>query len=115
MKGMGGNMGNMGKLLKQAQKMQAKMGEVQEEVAKMEVEGSAGGDMVIAKVNGANELLAIKIDPEAVDPEDVETLEDLILAAVNNAMSQMKAESEKKMAEATGGLGGMPGMPGMPF
>lgn len=115
MKGMGGNMGNMGKLLQQAQKMQKKMAQVQDEIAKMEVEGSAGGNMVIAKVNGANELLAIKIDPEAVDPEDVETLEDLVLAAVNNAMTQMKSESDKKMAEVTGGLGGMPGMPGLPF
>jgi len=107
----GGNMGNMNKLLKQAQKMQADMARVQEEVAQIEIEGSAGGDMVVAKVNGANELLSLKIDPEAVDPEDVETLEDLVMAAVNSAMQQAKAKSEEMMGQVAGGMGGMPGMP----
>ena len=111
MKMKGGNMGNMNKLLKQAQKMQADMARVQEEVAQIEIEGSAGGDMVVAKVNGANELLSLKIDPEAVDPEDVETLEDLVMAAVNSAMQQAKPKSEEMMGQVAGGMGGMPGMP----
>ena len=113
MKMKGGNMGNMNKLLKQAQKMQADMARVQEEVAQIEIEGSAGGDMVVAKVNGANELLSLRIDPEAVDPEDVETLEDLVMAAVNSAMQQAKAKSEEMMGQVAGGMGGMPGMGGM--
>ena len=104
-------MGNMGKLLKQAQKMQAEMAKAQEEVASLEVESSAGGDMVIVRVNGAMELLSLKINPEAVDPEDVETLEDLILVAVNSALTDVRTKSEERMAQATGGMGGLPGMP----
>jgi len=106
-----GGMGNMDKILKQAQKMQARMTEAQEEIAKMEAEGSAGGEMVIARVNGGKELLSIKINPEAVDPDDVETLEDLIVVAVNNAMKLIKEQSEQKMAEITGMMGSIPGMP----
>ncbi len=108
---MKGNMGNMNKLLKQAQKMQANMAKVQDEIAQLEIEGSAGGDMVVAKVNGANELLALKIDPEAVDPEDVETLEDLVMAAINSALQQAKTKSEEMMGQVAGGMGGLPGMP----
>ena len=108
---MKGNMGNMNKLLKQAQKMQANMAKVQDEIAQLEIEGSAGGDMVVAKVNGANELLALKIDPEAVDPEDVETLEDLVMAAINSALQQAKTISEEMMGQVAGGMGGLPGMP----
>lgn len=109
---MGG--GNMGKLLKQAQKMQMEMAKAQEAVANLEIEASAGGGSVTAKVNGQMELLSLKINPEAVDPEDVEMLEDLIIAAVNNAMKEMRIKSEEAMAKVTGGLGGM-GLPGMPF
>ena len=104
-------MGNMGKLLKQAQKMQAQMAKAQEEANLLEIEGSAGGDMVVVRVNGAQELLSIKINPEAVDPEDVETLEDLVMEAINRAMNEAKAVTEKSMAKITGGMGGMPGMP----
>lgn len=106
-----GSMGNMGKLMKQAQKMQADMAKAQEEIAQLEIEGSAGGDMVKVKVNGSMELLSIKIDPEAVDEDDVETLEDLVMAAVNSAMKEAKKQSEEKMAAVTGGLAGMPGLP----
>ena len=109
---MGG--GNMGKLLKQAQKMQKEMAKAQEAVADLEVEASAGGGAVTAKVNGQIELLSLKIDPEAVDPVDVEMLEDLVISAVNNAGKEMRAKSEEAMAKVTGGMGGM-GMPGMPF
>lgn len=108
MKGPGGQ---MGKLMKQAQKMQAQMARVQEEIAQMEVEGSAGGGSVVARVNGSMELLSLKIDPEAVDPEDVEMLEDLVLAAVNQAFKEVKTRSEEKMAEIAGPMGGMMGMP----
>ncbi|MBC8465500.1 YbaB/EbfC family nucleoid-associated protein [bacterium] len=109
-------MGNMGKLLKQAQKMQGDMAKVQEEINQLEVEKSAGGDMVIARVNGANEILSIKINPEVVDPEDIETLEDLVIVAVNSALQEAKNQSDARMAKVTGGLGGMMGgAPGMPF
>lgn len=111
MKGQMGGMGNMNKLLKQAQKMQADMARVQEEVALLEVEGSAGGNMVVARVNGANELLSLKIDPEAVDPDDVETLEDLVIAAINSAIHQAKEKSEEMMGQVAGGMGSIPGMP----
>ena len=106
-----GQMGNMNQLLKQAQKMQAEMARVQEEIATIEAEGTAGGSMVLARMNGANELLEVKIDPEAVDPDDIETLEDLIVVAVNLAHMKVSAKSEEMMAKVTGGLGGMPGMP----
>jgi len=109
---MGG--GNMGKLLKQAQKMQKEMAKAQEAVADLEVEVSVGGGAVTAKVNGQMELLSLKIDPEAVDPEDVEMLEDLVIAAVNNAVKEMRVKSEEAMAKVTGGMSGM-GIPGMPF
>ena len=109
---MGG--GNMGKLLKQAQKMQKEMAKAQEAIADIEVEGTAGGGSVTARVNGQMELLSLKIDPEAVDPDDVEMLEDLVVVAVNQAIKEMRARSEEAMAKVTGGLGGM-GMPGMPF
>jgi len=104
-------MGNMGKIMKQAQKMQAQMARAQEEIAELEVEGTAGGGMIVVRVNGSMELLSIKIDQEAVDPDDVETLEDLVIVAVNNAIKEMRTQSEERMAKVTGGLGGIPGMP----
>lgn len=104
-------MGQMGKLMKQAQKMQADLARAQEEVAQMEIEYSAGGDAVTVKINGALELLTLRIDPEAVDPEDVETLEDLVLTAVNGAIKEMRNKSDARMAKVTGAMGGLPGMP----
>lgn len=112
--GFGGGGGQMNKLLKQAQKMQAQVAKIQEEVAQMEIEHSAGGGMVTAKVSGALELLSIKIDPEAVDPDDLETLEDLVISAVNGAVSEARQLADERMGQVTGGLGGM-GLPGMPF
>jgi len=102
-----GGMGNMQKLLKEAQKAQANIARAQEEIALLEAEGSAGGGAVVAKVNGKHDLLTIKIDPAAVDPSDVETLEDLILAAVNQAHGEAAKRAEALMSKATGGLPGM--------
>ena len=109
--GMGKGMGNMSGLMKQAQKMQTDMTKAQEEIAEIELETSSGGRMVTVRVNGVMELLSINIDPEAVDPEDTETLEDLIIVAVNSALAQVKAESDRKLSAVTGGMGGLPGMP----
>lgn len=106
--GMGGGMGgNMGKLLKQAQKMQADIAKAQEEATLLEVEASSGGGAVTAKVNGKQELVALKISPDAVDPNDVEMLEDLVIAAVNQAFRELKEQTEARMAKATAGMAGM--------
>ena len=103
--------GGMGGLLKQAQKMQKEIERIQSELANIRIEGVAGGGMVTAVANGAQELLEIKIDPEVVDPEDVEMLEDLVLAAVNQALENAKARAEVEMGAATGGM--MPNLPGL--
>lgn len=105
-------MKGMGNILKQAQRMQRKMLEVQEELENLEIERQAGGGMVKVKVNGKGEVLELKIDPQAVDPDEVEMLEDTILAAIHDAVDEARRISEEKMAEATGGLSGM-GFPGM--
>jgi DNA-binding YbaB/EbfC family protein len=107
MKGMGG-MGNIGKIMKQAQEMQAKMARVQEELAGREIEATAGGGAVTVRMNGKQEVLAIKIRPDAVDPEDVEMLEDLLLAALHEARQEVEALVEREMGKVTGGLG-LPG------
>ena len=103
---MGG--GNMQQLARQAQKLQQQMAKVQEEIEAREFEASAGGGMATAKVNGKKELLSIEIKPEAVDPDDVEMLQDLIVAAVNEALREAGDAMEKGMGKMTGGLG-MPG------
>ena len=90
--------------MKQAQKLQAKLASVQEELGGQEVEGSAGGGMVVVKANGHQEILGIKIDPEVVDPEDVEMLEDLVLAAIQQAREKAQKLSEQEMQKATAGL-----------
>ena|SRR5690554_3909231 len=100
---------NMNKLMKQAQQMQAKMAKMQEELKEKTTEASAGGGVVKVVVNGKQELLDIKIDPEAVDPDDVEMLEDLILAAVNEGMREMQDMVQEEMNKVTGGLN-IPGM-----
>jgi len=102
--------GDMGKLLKQAQKMQADLAKAQAEIAQMEAEGSSGGGAVTARVNGSYELLALKIDPAAIDPGDPETLEDLVLTAVNQAIKGVRSQSEARMAQAAGPMGGMMGL-----
>ena len=100
--GMGG--ANMQQLMKQAQKMQQDLMKMQEEMQSKEYEATAGGGVVTAVVNGQKELLRISIDPEAVDPEDVEMLQDMVVAAVNEAMRKADAESAANMSKLTGGL-----------
>ncbi len=102
--------GGMGGLLKQAQKMQKEIERIQNELANIKIEGAAGGGMVTAVANGAQELLEVRIDPEVVDPEDVEMLEDLVLAAVNQALENAKIRAEEEMSAVTGGM--MPKIPG---
>jgi hypothetical protein len=99
----------LNKILKQAQKMQAQVMQAQDELTKKEFEGTAGGGMVKVKINGGGELLSVKINPEAVDPADVEMLEDLIVAAVKNAQEEMKKASEA----AFGGFGAGMNIPGL--
>jgi len=102
MKGLGG-------LMKQAQAMQSKMLAIQEEASQRTVEASAGGGMVTAVVNGRQELLSLKINPEVVDPEDVEMLQDLISTAVNKALADSQEMLKSALAAVTGGVK-IPGM-----
>lgn len=104
---------NMQKMMKQVQKMQAEMARVQESLKDLTVEATAGGGVVTVEANGQQEIRSVKIDPEAVDPEDVEMLEDLVLAAVNEALRKAQELASEEMAKVTGGLN-IPGMPGMP-
>ena len=104
--GMGGN---MQQLARQAQKLQQQMAKMQEEIEAREFEASAGGGMATAKVNGKKELLSIEIKPEAVDPDDVEMLQDLIVAAVNEALRQASEAMEQGMGKMTGGMN-LPGL-----
>ncbi len=104
---------NIQKLMKEAQKAQRKMTEVQEKIATMTVEGSAGGGLVTATANGNGELQKINIDESAIDPDDRELLEDLVMAAVNDAQRKAKELQEEEMSSVMGGMGGMGGMPGL--
>jgi DNA-binding YbaB/EbfC family protein len=99
----------LGNMIKQAQQMQQKMARIQEEVAKQEIEASAGGGMVTAVVNGKQEVLAIKIDPSVVDPQDVDMLQDLILVATNEAIRQSQELMQQEMSKLTGGMN-IPGL-----
>ena len=108
-----GKMPDMNALMKQAQKLQADVNKVQEELAQLECEGAAGGGMVTATVNGQFEVVRVKIDKQVVDPNDVGMLEDLITAAINAAASKVRETSKERMQKVMGGLGGLPGMPGM--
>ncbi|MFT5366095.1 MAG: DNA-binding YbaB/EbfC family protein [Candidatus Latescibacterota bacterium] len=94
----------MGAMMKQAQKLQAKLAKVQDELGQKEVEGTAGGGMVVVVANGNQDILSVKIKPEVVDPEDVEMLEDLIMAAIIQAKENAAAMSEAEMQKATEGL-----------
>ncbi|MGI6492563.1 MAG: YbaB/EbfC family nucleoid-associated protein [Peptococcaceae bacterium] len=96
--------GNMNKMMKQVQKMQQDMMKLQEELANRTVESTAGGGVVKAVANGKNEIVAIEIKPEAVDPEDVEMLQDLVLAAVNEALKKAQDMAAQEMSKLTGGL-----------
>lgn len=111
----GGGQPNMQQLLQQAQKMQQDLARAQEELANTEVDGQAGGGLVRATVTGAGELRALKIDPKAVDPDDTETLADLIVAAVHAAGENAKTLQEQKLGPLAQGLGGGSGIPGLPF
>ncbi len=102
-------MANMQKMMKQAQKMQAQLMKAQEEMNTKEIEGTSGGGMVKVLINGANELQSIKLDPEAVDPDDVEMLEDLIIAAFTNAQEQVKQLNDSAYGSITGGMN-IPGL-----
>ena len=106
--GFGGG-ANMQQLMRQAQKLQQQMTKMQEELDAREFEATSGGGMVTAKVNGKRELLAISIKPEAVDPDDVEMLEDMVMAAVNEALHTAAETVEREMGKLTGGMG-MPGL-----
>ena len=107
--GMGGGPSNMQSMLKQAQKMQEDMAEKQAELEEREYEVSSGGGVVNVKINGKKEILSVKIDPEVVDPDDIETLEDLIVAAVNEGIKKVEAVSADEMQKITGNIG-LPGM-----
>jgi len=109
----GGGQPNMQQLLQQAQKMQQDLADAQEELARTEVDGQAGGGLVKATVTGAGELRALKIDPKAVDPEDTDTLADLIVAAVQAANENAQNLQQQKLGPLAQGLGG--GIPGLPF
>ena len=107
--GMGGGPANMQSMLKQAQKMQEDMAAMQAELEEREYDVAAGGGVVNVKINGKKEILSVKIEPEVVDPEDVETLEDLITAAVNEAIKKVESASAEEMSKITGGMN-IPGM-----
>ena len=109
----GGMPGNMNNLMKQAQRMQKQMEETTKELEEKEITASAGGGAVEVTVSGKKEVVKIKLSEEVVDPDDIEMLEDLIMAATNEALREMDELSNKEMSKMTGGLGGLGG--GFPF
>ena len=110
----GGGQPNLQQLMKQAQKMQQQIADAQAELAETEVTGTAGGGLVTVTVTGSGEAVNVKIDPKVVDPEDVETLEDLVLAALHNAAEAAQRLAEQNMGPLTAGLGGLGGGLGLP-
>lgn len=102
---------NMQEMIKQARKMQEQLAQAQESMKDVTIDASAGGGMVKATVNGDLELVSIQIDPDALDPEDVDLLQDMIVAAVNEAIRGVSEVASKQMSSITGGLN----IPGMPF
>ena len=109
----GGMPGNMNNLMKQAQRMQRQMEEATKELEEKEITATAGGGAVEVTVSGKKEITKIKLSEEVVDPDDIEMLEDLIMAATNEAFRKMEEYSQESMSKITGGLGGMGG--GFPF
>ncbi len=105
--------GNMSNLMKQAQRMQRQMEETTKELEEKEITASAGGGAVSVTVSGKKQVTKVSIDPEAVDTDDIEMLEDMIMAATNEALRQIEELSQESMAKITGGLGGLGG--GFPF
>jgi len=108
-KGFGGMPGNMQGLMKQAQKMQQQMAEIQSEAQAYSAEGSAGGGVVKVVANGKQEIVSVKLDPQVVNPSDVEMLQDLIVAASNEALRKVQENLKQKMSAVTGGMG-IPGL-----
>ena len=108
-KGMGGGPQNMNQIIRQAQKMQDDMKALQEELDATEYVGESGSGMVKATVSGKHDVVGIKIDASIVDPEDIEMLEDLVAAAVNDGIAKARKDSEERMEKVTGGLN-VPGM-----
>ena len=109
----GGMPGNMNNLMKQAQRMQRQMEETTKELEEKEYSASAGGGAVTVTVSGKKEVLSVKLAEEVIDPDDIEMLQDLIVAATNEALRKMEEESQAAMSKLTGGLGGLGG--GFPF
>lgn len=109
-KGMGGGPQDMNSLMRQAQKMQEEMAAKQEELEAREYDISAGGGVVNVKINGKKEILSISLEPEIIDPDDKETLEDILVAAVNEAIKRVEDNNSAEMSKITGNLSGMPGM-----
>ncbi len=107
--GMRGGMGNMQNMMKQMQKMQKKMAEAQEELGEKKVEGTAGGGMVSVIVTGHKEIVEVTIKPEVVDPDDIEMLQDLVLAATNDALKKADELTNQTMGQFTKGMN-MPGL-----
>ena len=107
-------MNNLGQMMKKAQQMQAKMAEMQKKLEEVEITGSSGGGMVQVTVNGKGEMRAIKIDPSLLDPNEVEVLEDLIVASANDAKAKVEAQLSEEMSKITGGLQ-LPGGLKLPF
>lgn len=107
----GGLPGNMNNLMKQAQRMQRQMEEKQKELEEKEWEASAGGGAVSVRVSGKKEVVAINLSEEVVDPDDIEMLQDLIVAATNEALRKAEEESNEMMSEIAGGIGGLGGLP----
>ena len=107
-------MNNLGKMMKQAQEMQAKMGEMQAALEAVEIDGASGGGLVTATLSGKGELRRLKIDPALVDPAEIEVLEDLVIAAVNDAKRKVEANAAEEMKKVTGGLQLPPGL-SLPF
>ena len=105
---MAGNL-DINKLMQQAQQMQQEMAKAQEQLASETVDASAGGGLVTVRATGNGEIVAIKIDPKAIDPDDAELLEDLVLAAVNEALRSAQSLAQSKLGAMTGGLG-LPGL-----
>lgn len=103
----GGMPGNMSQLMKQAQRMQRQMEEAQAQLDEVEVSATAGGGAIEVTANGKKEITKVKIDPDAVDPEDVETLEDLVMVAVNDALHKVDEVSQASMSKITGGMNGL--------
>lgn len=101
--------GGMGNIMKQAQMMQKRMAQVQQELEERRIEASAGGGMVTAVVSGKQQLISLTIDPKAVDPDDVEMLQDLVVAAISEALKQSQQLAQDEMAKVTGGMN-IPGL-----